>query len=102
MQFKKTISTLFIVGIILAGFQVNYLEASDQKNHKMPQIKPPAEFDKRKQLAGIWEGTQETPEGKKLMVVEYQVTSARTAVMEKMFPELRKKCSVFIMVIKIN
>jgi hypothetical protein len=87
--YKK--SLLFFFGIIFTFIQINITEATDQKKYQMPQIQPPAEFDQLKQLEGIWEGTQETPDGKKQMIVEYQVTSGGTAVMEKMFPGTKEE-----------
>jgi hypothetical protein len=91
MLLNKKVILLFILGIILVVLPINVIEATDQKKHQMPQIKPPAEFEQLKKLEGVWEGTQETPEGKKPMVVEYQVTSAGTAVMEKMFPGTKQE-----------
>jgi len=96
MNSKTVFLTLFILGIFLAGLQSKAISAADsneakQQDHKMPKIKPPAEFEQIKQLAGIWEGTQETPEGKKQVIVEYQTTSAGTAVIEKLFPGTKEE-----------
>jgi len=52
---------------------------------QMPAVKPPAELELLKALAGKWAGTQKTPEGVKQVALEYAVTSAGTTVTEKLF-----------------
>ena len=80
---------LLMFGIVLLSFEVNFVCASDSNEeqvHKMPAINPPASFDPLKKLVGSWKGTQDSPEGKKEVAVEYYLTSAGTALVEKTGP----------------
>ena len=79
-----------VIGVILLGFQISVVKAVEDKAkqmHKMPEINPPAEFAQLKNLVGSWKGTQETPEGTREVIVEYHLTSAGTALVEKLFPD---------------
>lgn len=85
----KLVSLFGITAILMLGFQANLVKASEDKTkqmHQMPEIKPPAEFERLKKLVGSWKGTQQTPEGTREVVVEYSLTSAGTAIVEKLFP----------------
>jgi hypothetical protein len=85
----KFLSVASAVAVFLLGAQIKVVKASEDKTkqmHKMPEINPPAEFNQLKNLVGNWKGTQETPEGTREVVVEYHLTSAGTALVEKIFP----------------
>jgi len=53
---------------------------------QLPFVEPPAAFDRLRKLVGKWEGTEDTPDGKKKVAVEYQLTSAGTVLTERLFP----------------
>jgi hypothetical protein len=85
----KAFSVAFTITIFLLGLQSSLVNASEDKQkqlHKMPEINPPAEFDQLKKLVGNWKGIENTPEGKREVIVEYHLTSAGTALVEKLFP----------------
>ncbi len=47
---------------------------------------PSTELARMKQLEGLWEGTTTMADGEQAAVVEYQVTSGGSAVVETLFP----------------
>lgn len=62
-------------------------ETSASKTEMAPVAKPPVEFDKLKQLAGTWEGKSKMHTDKEQTItVTYEVISAGSAVMERLFP----------------
>ena len=85
----KNFIIVITITVLLLGLQtsvVKALEETQKQMHKMPEISPLVEFNQLKKLVGNWKGTQETPEGKREVVVEYHLTSAGTALVEQIFP----------------
>lgn len=81
-----------IANVLVAALTACLLLGADKPQsqnpgaEQLPQVQPPAGFERLTQLVGQWEGTEKTPEGEKRVAVEYALTSAGTAVVEKLYP----------------
>jgi len=91
-QNDRTTSVLFMLYVtaifLFASGATNAEEAKStedsQPHHE--KITPPDAFNKMIHLAGRWQGTQNSAEGVKPVVVEYALTAGDTALIETLFP----------------
>jgi hypothetical protein len=51
-----------------------------------PQLKPSAEFERMKALAGTWKGTTDIGQGPTEIVVQYRLLASGTTLEERIFP----------------
>jgi len=72
--------------VVVAACLLLAADQPKQPGEPLPHVQPPAALERLKQLVGRWEGTEKTPEGEKKVAVEYRLTAAGTAVVERLFP----------------
>ncbi len=79
---KRITSILFaVICFSLAGLVIAH--AGDYQS--APYTGSP-EFERMKQLVGVWEGTSDTGKGEEKVRVEYRLTSGGSALVETLFP----------------
>lgn len=80
---KQKLMSVFIAGLFV-GHLATYAAAED---HHPPLAPRSAAFEQMKQLAGHWEGTSSSEDGKPEKVsVDYKLTSGGSVVLETLFP----------------
>jgi hypothetical protein len=72
--------------IAAVWFSLTGLCAAYAGEHQPGQYTNSKEFDRLKQLVGIWEGTADMGKGKESVRVEYRLTSGNSVVVETLFP----------------
>jgi hypothetical protein len=78
----KKFMSFILVGLL--GLVIGPLAASSGE-HQMGAITPSKDFEKMKELVGVWEGTTDMGKGMVTIKATYELTSAGTAVLERLF-----------------
>jgi hypothetical protein len=79
---KKSIYALAtVVYLLLVGLSMAY--AGERSNLRYPGSK---EFERMKELVGVWEGTSNMPKEGQKVRVEYRLSSGGSSVVETLFP----------------
>lgn len=79
--------TLAKIGVaVLCVGLMQALVTGAEKVHELKTYKGSEQFERMKGLAGVWKGTSDMGKGEQEVVIEYYVTSAGSALVEKLFP----------------
>ena len=78
---KKLVSFTII---ILVGFVLGILTANAGEYQKAP-VTHSSDFDKMKELVGVWEGKADMGKGMETIKATYELTSAGNAIVERLF-----------------
>jgi len=69
--------------IILLGLAFGPLSTRSGEKQMGTTITHTRDFEKMKELVGVWEGTADTDKGMEMLKVAYELTSAGNAILEK-------------------
>jgi hypothetical protein len=78
---KKFMSLIFVV---LLGLAIGPLAASSGEQ-QMGSVSHSKDFEKMKELVGVWEGTTDMGKGMMPIKATYELTSAGNAIIERLF-----------------